>query len=61
MFQEQLKDLLEKQHSHPIMSVVEMLPKEELAEMAEALVNLTSLKRRVTPEDETVGARLMLR
>ena len=23
--------------------------------MAEALVNLTSLKRRVTPEDETVG------
>ena len=55
LFQEQLKDLLEKQHSHPIMSVVEMLPKEELAEMAEALVNLTSLKRRVTPEDETVG------
>lgn len=55
LFQEQLRDLLEKQHSDPIMSVVELLPKEELAEMAEALVNLTSLKRRVTPEDETVG------
>lgn len=54
-FQNQLKDLLETQHSDPIMSVVDMLPKEELAEMAEALVNLTSLKRRVTPEDETVG------
>ena len=37
------------------MSVVKWLPKEELAEMAEALVNLTSFKRRVTPEAETVG------
>ena len=37
------------------MSVVELLPKEELAEMAETLVNLTSFKRRVTPEAETVG------
>ena len=54
-FHEQMRDLLEKQHSGPIMSVVGVLPKEELAEMAEALVNLTSLKRRVTPEDETVG------
>ncbi len=54
-FQEQMRDLLEQQHSGPIMSIVSMLPKEELAEMAEALVNLTSLKRRVTPEDETVG------
>ena len=50
-----MRDLLESQHSGPIMSIVSMLPKEELAEMAEALVNLTSLKRRVTPEDETVG------
>ena len=32
-----------------------MLPKEELAEMAETLVNLTSFKRRVTPSAETVG------
>jgi hypothetical protein len=54
-FQEQMRDLLEKQHSGSIMSVVSMLPKEELAEMAEALVNLTSMKRRVTPKDETVG------
>ena len=54
-FQEQMRDLLEKQHSSPIMSVVGVLPKEELAEMAEALVNLTSLKRRVTPKEETVG------
>ncbi|MCY4369060.1 MAG: hypothetical protein OXF41_06480 [bacterium] len=54
-FHSQLRDLLETQHSDPVMAVVDMLPKEELAEMAEALVNLTSLKRRVTPDDETVG------
>lgn len=54
-FHEQMRDLLKKEHSGLIMSVVRMLPKEELAEMAEALVNLTSLKRRVTPKDETVG------
>ena len=38
-----------------IMDVVEYLPKEELANMAEALVSLTSLKRRVSLEQETVG------
>ena len=46
---------LERQQSQPIISIIELLPKEEMAEMAEALVNLTSLKRRVTPEMETVG------
>ena len=54
-FQGQLNDLLEKENLQPIMSIVGRLPKEELAEMAEALVNLTSLKRRVTPAAETVG------
>jgi hypothetical protein len=39
----------------PIINVVGMLPKDELAEMAESLVNLTSFERRVTPEAETVG------
>jgi hypothetical protein len=39
----------------PILNVVSGLPRDELASMAEALVNLTSLKRRVTPESETVG------
>ena len=38
-----------------IMDVVEHLPKEELASMAESLVSLTSLKRRVSLEQETVG------
>lgn len=39
----------------PIIDIVGMLPKTELAEMAESLINLTSFKRRVTPEAETVG------
>lgn len=50
-----LAEFLERNNSGPVMSVVEVLPKEELAEMAEALVNLTSFKRRVTPGAETVG------
>ena len=53
--QVQLNDLLEKENLGPIMSIVGQLPKEELAEMAEALMNLTSLKRRVTPAAGTVG------
>jgi len=32
-----------------------LLPKEELASIAETLVELTSFKRRVSTEDETVG------
>ena len=44
-----------KHHSGQILSIVNWLPKNELAEMAEALVNLTSFKRRVTPTPETVG------
>ena len=54
-FRDELSGLLRQESSQPIMTIVEHLPKEELAEMAEALVNLTSFKRRVTPEAETVG------
>lgn len=39
----------------PVMTAVQNLPKEELASLAEALVNLTSIKRRVSTERETVG------
>lgn len=41
--------------SAPIMANVAALPKNDLATMAEALVNLTAFKRRVSPELETVG------
>jgi hypothetical protein len=39
----------------PIVNVVAALPRSDLAAMAESLVNLTSLKRRVSMQAETVG------
>lgn len=40
---------------HPVLQIVAALPKDELAAMAEALVNLTKFRRRVTTMRETVG------
>jgi len=42
-------------HTDPIVQIVNYLPKEELAAMAEALVNLTAFKRHVATQAETVG------
>lgn len=42
-------------HILPVTNVVAMLPKDELAAMAEALVNLTSFALKVKLEPETVG------
>jgi hypothetical protein len=39
----------------PIVNLMIALPKSELASMAESLVNLTSLKRRISMQEETVG------
>lgn len=39
----------------PILDVVRILPKDQLAEMAENLVNITSFKRKVSMDAETVG------
>lgn len=44
-----------KSASQPIVSVLRSLPKEELAAVAEALVELTSLQKRVAGQLETVG------
>ena len=46
---------MKEEHSDPILYVVEHLPKQELADMAEALVSITSLKRRISPDQEDVG------
>jgi hypothetical protein len=57
MLQEHAKKLEDYRHEkyvQPIMDVVSMLPKDDLAGMAESLVNLTSFKRKVTL-DESVG------
>lgn len=54
-FFEELDQYKRKEHVDPILSMVRVLPKDELASMAEALVNLTAFKRRMTDELETVG------
>lgn len=54
-FLEQLQSHKRKQHIDPILNMVRVLPKDELAAMAEAMVNLTAFKRRMTDELETVG------
>lgn len=48
-------EALREQSRREIEDMVEFMPKSELARMAEALVNLTSIKRRVSRGVETVG------
>ncbi len=54
-FEQKLKNYRRTEYTDPILNIVEVLPKSELATMAETLVNLTSLKRKWSPEQETVG------
>ena len=54
-YQENVRAYRRKNYVDPVVRVVTMLPRDELAAMAEALVNLTSFKRKVTLESETVG------
>lgn len=52
---QRIRQFVEDRHIKPIISAVGILPKDELAAMAEALVNLTSFRRRVSTDTETVG------
>jgi len=54
-YQEHAVTYRRKNYIDPVIRVVGMLPKDELAAMAESLVSLTSFKRKVTMETETVG------
>lgn len=45
-------------YAHPIVEMISLLPKDELAILAESLVGLTSLKRRVSSDLETVGGAI---
>ena len=54
-YKEELTDYRMENHVIPVMTVVAGLPKDELAAMAETLISLTSFKRRVSTERETVG------
>ena len=44
-----------RKYYDPVLSIAASLPKDELAAMAESLVNLTKFRRRVTTARETVG------
>lgn len=48
-------DYKRKKFINPIVDIVETLPIEELADTAEALLNITSLKRKMSRSLETVG------
>ncbi len=55
VFYDLLVHFRQEEFVQPITHVIRHLPKEELRGMAEVLVSLTSLKRRVSFEQETVG------
>ena len=54
-FEEKIESHIRRTQVEPVIDAMRALPKDELAAMAEALVNLTSFKRRVSMEEETVG------
>lgn len=54
-FEQNMNKFIARYFSLPIVRAVGRLPKNELAIMAEALVHLTSLKRKISEEPETVA------
>ena len=54
-FRSETKAIRNTKYVQPIIQAVTALPKDELAAMAESLVSLTSFKRKVSTDVETVG------
>lgn len=54
-FENDMNSYRRRRFVQPVVRIVNELPKSELAAMAESLVNLTSFRRHVTPDAETVG------
>ncbi len=54
-YQQKLNNFIREKNVNPVIRIVSMLPKDELAAMAETLVSLTSFKLKVTEESETVA------
>lgn len=52
---QKLQGLRQSKYVQPVMNIVAMLPKDELAVVAETFVDLTSFKRKVSMQSETVG------
>lgn len=55
IFNDRFKEFVSKKSVDPVLRAVELLPREDMAAMAEALVELTTLKRKVASVIETVG------
>jgi len=54
-YSELMRKVKQQKHIRPTMQTVASLSKEDLAEMAESLVYLTYLKRRISSAEESVG------
>jgi len=54
-FEKKFNELIIKNYLEPVTNSVESLPKEELAAVAESLVYLAFLRKRISDEPETVG------
>jgi hypothetical protein len=52
---ESVLDKARREHAYPLRRVLGVLPVDEMAELAETLINLQSLKEKVTKPSETVG------
>ncbi|WP_334014695.1 hypothetical protein [Alteromonas sp. S167] len=50
-----VNQIIQNDYVDQVVNMVEFLPKDELAYMAESLVNMTAFKRKVTNDSETVG------
>lgn len=48
-------DRLKQDHADPILASISALPKDELSNLAESLIKITSIKRKVQTDLETVG------
>lgn len=57
-YQEQMKDFLDNDYIFPILQSIQNLSKDELAVVAESLVKMTSLKKKISIGDKTVGGAI---
>ncbi len=46
---------MKKENYTPILQSIESMPNEEIAEMCESLIRITSLKRKISSDLESVG------
>jgi hypothetical protein len=54
-FRDEITKYCREKHVEPVLAAIGLLPKDELAVMAETLVSLTSFKRKMSRDAETVG------